>query len=98
VLTGWSNSSVASAAYTLQVPRPTLSLPNGNYQGAQSVTISDTLAGVSIYYTTDNSTPTTASTVYTGPILVSTNTTIKAIATLAGWSNSTVPSVKYRIR
>jgi chitobiase/beta-hexosaminidase-like protein len=60
-----------------------------------SVSISSASPGVTIYYTTNGSTPTTASTVYTGPITVVMTTTIKAIAVRAGWSQSAVASATY---
>jgi hypothetical protein len=81
-----------------QAATPTFSPPGGTYSTAQSVTISDTSSGVSIYYTTDGSTPTTASTRYTTPIPVSTTTTIRAIAAGSGWTNSAVGSATYTIQ
>jgi hypothetical protein len=60
------------------------------------VTISDTTAGASIYYTTDGSTPTTSSTKYTGPVAISTTTTLSAIANDSGGSSS-VTSGTYTI-
>ena len=81
-----------------QAATPTFSPAAGTYSSAQSVTISDTSAGTQIYYTTDGSTPTTSSTLYTGPVLVSTTTTIKAIAAGAGWTNSAVGSATYTIQ
>ena len=63
----------------------------------QQVTISDASPGVTIYYTTDGSAPTTSSPRYTGPILVLTTTTIKAIAVAPGWSPSAVGSATYRM-
>lgn len=44
--------------------------------------------GMAIYYTLDGSEPTAASAVYTGPITLSSNTVVKAIA----WSSSSIPS------
>jgi hypothetical protein len=50
-----------------------------------------------IHYTTDGSTPTGASTIYTAPIAVDATTTIRAIASAAGFSNSAVASAIYTI-
>lgn len=52
----------------------------GVYTQPQVVSISDSLPGSLIYYTTDGKTPTTASHLYKDPISVTRNTTIRAIA------------------
>src|SRR5439155_888908 len=72
---GLADSTVATAAYTLQAATPTFDPPGGSYLLPQSVSISDASPGVTIYYTTDGTTPTTSSTQYTGPILVLVGTT-----------------------
>jgi Chitobiase/beta-hexosaminidase C-terminal domain len=96
-----SNSAVASATYTIAaegaVATPTFSPAPGTYSAAQSVTISDSTAGAAIFYTTDGTTPTAASTRYSGVIAVSATTTIKAIATASGLTNSNVASAVYTI-
>ncbi|PYO49971.1 MAG: hypothetical protein DMD84_16890, partial [Candidatus Rokuibacteriota bacterium] len=74
---------------------PTFSPPGGSYLLPQVVSMSDSSPGVTIYYTTDGSTPTTSSTTYTGPILVALTTTIKAIAVGPDWSQSPVASATY---
>jgi hypothetical protein len=76
---------------------PTFSPPAGNYSSTQSVSLSDTTAGAVIYYTTDGSTPTTASSKYSTPLSISATTTIKAIAVASGYANSTVASATYTI-
>lgn len=53
------------------VATPTFSPGGGTYSSAQTVTISDTTSGATIYYTTDGSTPTTSSSHYTTAITVS---------------------------
>ena len=53
--------------------------------------------GVTIYYTTNGSTPTTASTQYTGAFTVSTTTTVKAIAAGGGYTDKHVASGTYTI-
>ena len=81
-------------------PLPTISPGGGNYSGDQSVTISDSASGVTIYYTTDGSTPTTSSARYSGPIAVAGNgatMTIKAIAVVGGRTTSSVAVATYTI-
>jgi hypothetical protein len=92
---GMANSNIASDTYTLQAATPTFSPPGGAYLLPQLVSISDSSPGVTIYYTTDGSTPTTASSVYSGPILVVLKTTIRAMAVAPGWSRSPVASATY---
>ncbi|WP_256762069.1 S-layer homology domain-containing protein [Cohnella sp. WQ 127256] len=62
-----------------------------------TVTLSGETTGADIYYTTDGSTPTSASTLYVGPITVNEAVTIKAIAVKAGFDNSDVMSERYTI-
>lgn len=75
-------------------PAPTFSPASGTVN-AGSVKISDAQAGVTIYYTTDGSTPTTSSTKYAGPVNVG-NTTVKAVAVANGVS-SPVATASYSL-
>ena len=79
------------------VATPTFSPNGGTFSTAQSVTISCSTSGATIYYTTDGSTPTTASTLYATAINVSATTTLKALAVKAGMTNSAVASAKFTI-
>jgi hypothetical protein len=98
--TGDTNSEVASATYTLNIPptaTPAFSIAGGTFITPQSITLSDTITGASIYYTTDGSTPTITSTLYTAPITVATSETINAIATAPGALNSMVATASFTI-
>jgi hypothetical protein len=76
---------------------PTFSPATGTYTSAQTVAISDSTSSAAIYYTTDGTTPTTNSTVYSGPIIVSSSEMIQAIATASGYATSAVASTTYSI-
>jgi hypothetical protein len=91
---------VASAAYTVQQPvaTPTFSPGGGTYTALVTVTISDATSGATIHYTTDGSTPTTSSAVYTTPLTFTGTTTLKAMAAATGMTNSAVASATYTIR
>lgn len=100
VASGYTNSSVASATYTInlaQAATPAFSVSAGTYTALQSIVITDSTAGTTIYYTTDGTTPTTSSSTYDAPIPVATTTTIKAMAVSSGYANSVVASATYTI-
>jgi hypothetical protein len=69
----------------------------GSFTSAQSVTITDATTGSTIYYTTNGTTPTTASTLYSGPIAVGATTTINAIAVATGYTSSAVATATFTI-
>jgi Chitobiase/beta-hexosaminidase C-terminal domain len=97
---GYLQSPVTSATYAFntQTPTPQFTPAAGTYTATQTVAITDSSSGATIYYTTDGSAPTTSSTRYTGPITVSSSTVINAIATLSGLTNSNVASASYTIQ
>lgn len=91
----WNIAAVSFASINNTLNTPTFSPVAGTYTGSQTVTISSNGIGEAIYYTTDGSTPTSGSTLYSGPITVSASETVKAIAELTGWTNSAVGSAAY---
>jgi len=100
--TGMTDSDVSSSAYTIQfLPcvDPAFSVLAGTYNSSQSVTISTTTSGASIRYTTDGSDPSDVNgTVYSTPVNISQNTTLKAIAYKQYMLNSNVVSGAYNIK
>ncbi len=79
-----------------QVAAPTFSPPGGSYGSPQSVTLASATSGASIRYTTDGSVPSeTGGILYTGPISISSSTTLQAIAYESGMADSAVSSSTY---
>ncbi len=89
-----NHSVVLAQASQNQVATPTFNPPGGTYTSAQNVTISCATPGVTIYYSTDGSTPSIR---YTKPVNISSTTTLKAKATKAGWTDSQIASANYTI-
>jgi len=87
----------ALAAGVSTAPTPTLSPAPGAYASPPSISISDTLNGAVIYYTTDGSPPSVNSTRYSGPFTFGTTTTVQALAVAAGYNNSSIVSGTYTI-
>jgi hypothetical protein len=84
-------------AFGLIVPQPTISPNGGTFHRSVTVTLADEIAAASIFYTTDGSPPSPSSTAYTGPFAVTGNSTVKAIATAAGYGKSTIASARFRV-
>lgn len=77
------------------VATPVFSLESGYYTEEQTLTIATETEDAQIYYTLDDTTPTTESTLYEGPITLNETVTVKAIAVKEGMSNSVMASATY---
>lgn len=91
-----------STAVTTTATTPALTVTaspvGGSYYGAQSVTLTTNgVSGTVIYYTTDGTTPTTSSPVYSSAISVSASETLKYYAVNPVGDTSTVQSQTYTI-
>ena len=91
---GMTNSNITTETYTFVVPSPTFSKPEGTYENTIEVELICATAD-KIYYTLDGTDPDNNSYLYSNPISIEINTTIKAIAYKAGWNPSHITSVSY---
>lgn len=88
-----------------QATPPSFSPSAGTYSSAQAIDIfNSSIPGAVFYYTTDGSTPTTASTKFTGQFILNTGpgglrvtTTVKAITVANAYANSAVATATYKI-
>ncbi|HEU5352083.1 MAG TPA: chitobiase/beta-hexosaminidase C-terminal domain-containing protein [Terracidiphilus sp.] len=74
---------------------PIFSPVSGNYQSTQTVTLFNGMSNADIYYTTDGTTPTSNSALYTGPITVPGTETLEAIAIASGYPESGLATASY---
>ena len=74
---------------------PTASPAGGIVSEGSQITLSSSQAGATIFYTTDGSTPTAASNVYSGPFSITADTTIKSLSMVNGTDPSSVVTTSY---
>lgn len=77
-------SGVATETFNRKLEKPVIEISSS---GVATITAEE---GATIYYTTDNSTPTTSSSVYSTGVQLTNPQTIQAIAVKAGYDNSDV--------
>lgn len=100
VKTGILNSPVSLSVITMTSPTPVvatpiISHPTGSYEGPQAVSLSTTTPGATLFYTTNGMTPrfdvpNSFTKTYTGPFLIASSATVRAVGTLLGHLNSGV--------
>ena len=86
VAPGYRDSDIGAETYVVSgttiLATPTFSVPPGTYTSVQTVTISETTPGASIYYTIDGTVPQPSSANYTSPLTVAPSQTINAFGVL----------------
>ncbi|MDB5048556.1 MAG: hypothetical protein JWO30_1627 [Fibrobacteres bacterium] len=80
---------------TQKVATPVATPGTSSFNSQLAVTLSSATPDVKIYYTTNGNAPDSNSTLYTGPIPITTSTTVKAIAYKIGWTKSDVMTAVY---
>jgi hypothetical protein len=100
---GFTDSSVGSAAFAFHGSAPTFSPNGGTFTGAQTLTLSNAQS-LSMIFTTNGSTPSSDGaghvangTAYSGPFSVAATETVKAIGYQNGWTDSSVGSASFTI-
>lgn len=89
-------SSTGEFTTKVQVKTPSITPNGGEYTSDKlQVTMTCATEGVTIYYTTDGTRPTTGSSRYQGAFEVTIPATVKAIAMKSGMADSEVASVSY---
>ncbi|MBR6963426.1 MAG: chitobiase/beta-hexosaminidase C-terminal domain-containing protein, partial [Prevotella sp.] len=101
-IAGFDVSEITTATFTSSQPladTPVINNADGQdkFWPTTTVTITSAQEGAVIYYTTDGSAPTTASTRYTGPITLSNTAVVKAIAVVNGYANSVVAEKSFML-
>ena len=90
-----STAFTLSVTLALTVATPTITPNGGNFSGTVSVAMQTATSGASIYYTTDGSTPTQSSTLYTGAMALANSATVNAKAFKSGSNPSGVASASF---
>ena len=99
VRAGWSASAVVSRTYTMNfgvLVAPTIAPAAGTYESSITTTLTS-VPGSTIRYTTDGSTPSAGSPLYSGPVTLTQTGTVKAIAMHPDYTASAVTSAAYTI-
>lgn len=72
------------------LPAPVITPNGGTFAGSVSVTLTDAIPDAALYYTLDNSVPTTNSILYLSPFIITNSLEIKVKAVKVGIEDSTV--------
>lgn len=97
---GWINSDISQHSYqvTGTVATPVFDPSGGSYSGSVTVAISTSTPFATTRYTLDGQNPSEeVGTIYTGPIVISTATILKAIAYREDWASSGIRTDYYTI-
>jgi alpha-tubulin suppressor-like RCC1 family protein len=97
---GFTDSTTASAVYTLKLPSPTVSPGGATYNTSPTVTIACAVTGAEIHYTVNGVDPTTSDPVVAsgGTVPITVSATLKVRAWKSGWTTSDVTAAGYTLK
>lgn len=96
---GLEDSEIVSGSYVFQCLPPVFNVPDNQlHNNAQNLRLSTSTSGAKIYYTTDSTDPTTASSQYSTTIVLDGNVTVKAATIKDGWNSSDVVTKAYSFK
>ena len=98
--TGVPASNIDGTAYTLTVATPTIAPNSGTYNVDQTVTVSSTVSGATLHYTTNGNAPTEADPTITsgGTLSITQSQTLKVKGWATSWTSSAVASATYTMK
>jgi len=87
-----------SIPITPEAAMPSANIGSGSVELNTEIELTTSTSGAAIHYTTDGSTPSVSNgTLYTEPVVISQDTTIKAIAIKSGYTSSEILTLSYTI-
>ncbi len=92
-----SRTMVSVYGLGLWVPAPTITPNNKNSSSPIAVTIINNAPGSEVHFTTDSTDPTLASSLYTGPLTLTSSCTLRARAFLVGYRPSAITEANFLI-
>jgi alpha-tubulin suppressor-like RCC1 family protein len=93
--TGMAPSTTTAGVYVLKVVNVGFSPAPATFTTPTAVALTTSTSGATIRYTTDGTTPTASSTLYSVPFTVATSTVVKAIGVKTDWADSNVATGIY---
>jgi hypothetical protein len=100
VKSGMTDSAESAATFTIAqagVAAPSISPNGGSFSAPVTVTLGSGTSGAQIYFTTNGSAPTTASTLYSGAFVLSSSATVRAKAIRAGMADSAESTASFTV-